>query len=434
MTSCPYERGSNIRSCNNVCVVDDIKHCLSESVKVKNMHSQKFKVISGEGQKLPVKELPCAFYSKRHTPSEVESLLVHPAVCQSIRTFKANAKHNSDRLYAEVVENKNNNVRNVTKYSKTQVFWKSNPNKSIEKKVHTGKTPVIFNEVIESDNKTNNNGTKAFGALISESDTHKNGQSGTCGPSVGEVANCDNHGESDNETHSGDTTSNNGQFVDIEGKQKLLFNIRGSEYDKFINSIIFHDQSRGVMPNQSDAYELWCQQSKVTFGFVPLSDPIMPATSKVSNKVVADPIELHEEVKKQKLPNYLGACIPVESQLNVQAWESLLEGYWDKQLLECIKFGFPLGFNRTCPLRHDVQNHKSAMEFPEHVAKYIEEEQHFGAIIGPFDTAPIANLHYSPFMTRHKPNSENRRVILDLSWPRGESVNAGTEKKWLHGQ
>ena len=68
------------------------------------------------------------------------------------------------------------------------------------------------------------------------------------------------------------------------------------------------------------------------------------------------------------------------------------------------------------------------MEFPEHVANYIEEGQNFGAIIGPFKKAPITNLHYSPFMTRHKPNSDNRRVILDLSWPRGESVNAGVEK------
>ena len=31
-------------------------------------------------------------------------------------------------------------------------------------------------------------------------------------------------------------------------------------------------------------------------------------------------------------------------------------------------------------------------------------------------------------MTRHKPNSNNRRAILDLSWPKGDSVNDGVEK------
>ena len=73
--------------------------------------------------------------------------------------------------------------------------------------------------------------------------------------------------------------------------------------------------------------------------------------------------------------NYLGACVPVPSEMYIHIWESLLEGYWDKQLLECLKFGFPLGFNRTCPLKHDKENHKSAVEFPEHVSKYIEEQK-----------------------------------------------------------
>ena len=106
----------------------------------------------------------------------------------------------------------------------------------------------------------------------------------------------------------------------------------------------------------------------------------------------------------------------------------LLRGYWNQQLLQCLEFGFLLGFSGLCPLKHDKANHKSALEFPLDVSKYIEEEKSFGAIIGPFKEAPIPNLHYSPFMTRHKPNSDTRRVILDLSWPRGESVNAGVEK------
>ena len=159
----------------------------------------------------------------------------------------------------------------------------------------------------------------------------------------------------------------------------------------------------------------------------------MPSRVELSNIAFSDPIQLHNEVKKYDLPNYLGARIPVPSQLNICKWESLLQDYWDQQLLECLKFGFPLGFNRMCPLKHDKENHKSAVLFPEDVNKYIEEERKFGAIIGPFQEQPIENLHYSPFMTRHKSNSENRRVILDLSWPRGESVNAGVDKNGYMG-
>ena len=103
----------------------------------------------------------------------------------------------------------------------------------------------------------------------------------------------------------------------------MLFDIRNSESDKFINSIIFHDQNRLIKSIPCGTYDLWCHQSKVKFGFIPLTDPIMPNTGKVSDRVIADPIKLHEKVKKFNIPNYLGTRIPVKSQMNIQAWESL---------------------------------------------------------------------------------------------------------------
>ena len=99
-----------------------------------------------------------------------------------------------------------------------------------------------------------------------------------------------------------------------------------------------------------------------------------------------------------------------------------------KKLLQLLQFGFPLDFNRCCPLKHEVGNHSSADEFPSDVDAYIEEECKFGALLGPFDLNPIENAHSSPFMTRHKPNSDRRRVIIDLSWPLGASVNSGIDK------
>ena len=43
--------------------------------------------------------------------------------------------------------------------------------------------------------------------------------------------------------------------------------------------------------------------------------------------------------------------------------------------------------------------------------------------MGPFKTPPISSLHCSPMLTRPKAGSTNRRVIMDLSWPHGKSVN-----------
>ena len=64
------------------------------------------------------------------------------------------------------------------------------------------------------------------------------------------------------------------------------------------------------------------------------------------------------------------------------------------------------------------------MEFPGD----IDEETKFDAILGLFKEKPIASGHISPFMTRPKPNSTRRRVIVDLSWPLGASVIAGIDK------
>ena len=47
--------------------------------------------------------------------------------------------------------------------------------------------------------------------------------------------------------------------------------------------------------------------------------------------------------------------------------------------------------------------------------------------MGPFKKLPF-HCHVSPFLTREKPNSDTRRVILDLSFPVGQSVNSGVSK------
>ena len=58
---------------------------------------------------------------------------------------------------------------------------------------------------------------------------------------------------------------------------------------------------------------------------------------------------------------------------------------------------------------------------------YLDEKKDFGAILGPFDEDPIDNIHVSPFLTRDKPGGTHRRVIVDLSFPHGYSVNAGVQ-------
>ena len=90
-----------------------------------------------------------------------------------------------------------------------------------------------------------------------------------------------------------------------------------------------------------------------------------------------------------------------------------------------IRFGFPLDYDREGNLHSQEVNHPSAVDYPEDINTYLAEEIQYDAILGPYDTKPIKNLHISPMMTREKPNAPARRVIIDLSFPQGQSVNAG---------
>ena len=80
------------------------------------------------------------------------------------------------------------------------------------------------------------------------------------------------------------------------------------------------------------------------FGFVPMSDPIMPSSFHTNHTNVSSIVDLHTKVEQFDKPNFLGTRIPVASQLKVQNWELLLKDYWDQQLLQFLQYGFPIFF------------------------------------------------------------------------------------------
>ena len=120
--------------------------------------------------------------------------------------------------------------------------------------------------------------------------------------------------------------------------------------------------------------------------------------------------------------------LKVDTQLHLDEWQKELQGYWDTQLMDLLRFGFPLDFNRVSPLQWEGQNHISAIEHSRDIEAYLAEEKSFNAIVGPFKDHPCPDGHISPFMSREKPDSSNRHVIIDLSWPLGQSVNSGIDK------
>ena len=192
------------------------------------------------------------------------------------------------------------------------------------------------------------------------------------------------------------------------------------------------DQDIIVQAKSCDDYVRCKSQMNKPFGVIPLSPLKIYTGAPTNNPKFPDPLLVHRCVRASGCHNFMGLQIPIHSNLNIPAWRSHLENYWDQQLVDLLEFGFPLDFDRNLDLVSSEVNHASATKFSDHVDEYIKEELSHGAMLGPFHQKPL-QLHVFPFMTREKADSDLRRTIVDLSWPIGQSVNSGIAKDMYLG-
>lgn len=139
-------------------------------------------------------------------------------------------------------------------------------------------------------------------------------------------------------------------------------------------------------------------------------------------------IRIYDIVRATRLPNFLSARIPVLSNLNIPMWRRLF-GSTHPELCDMLEFGWPISYTGDSPPSTEYTNHTSAHLYSDNVSDYIEKEISLGAMLGPFKSIPFVPwTHVSPLMTRPKRGTDARRIITDLSWPRGSSVNTGIIK------
>ena len=138
---------------------------------------------------------------------------------------------------------------------------------------------------------------------------------------------------------------------------------------------------------------------------------------------------------KKGYPNAWGARIPVESNWNIQLFDSLLHNYHDREVITWLKYGWPISRPPNIPDPVPVyENHASAVMHPDSIHKYLQKEMERGAICGPFKEVPFnSKVGVSPLSMRPKRDSQERRIITDLSWPEDNSVNDGIAKDQFMG-
>lgn len=153
-----------------------------------------------------------------------------------------------------------------------------------------------------------------------------------------------------------------------------------------------------------------------------------PQPSTTANQEFPAFANLYNKIKAWGCPNYIGARIPVDSGLNIKAWYQHLRDYHDSDLCDLLQYGWPLGYLKETPPISAPGNHPSAAAHMQHVRKFVCEELKHQALIGPFKSDPFTPwVRYSPIMTRPKRDTDNRRIIVDLSYPHGYAVNDGID-------
>ena len=124
-------------------------------------------------------------------------------------------------------------------------------------------------------------------------------------------------------------------------------------------------------------------------------------------------------------PNHVGARVKLPHVgLKIDRWRYHLVGYEDKEIIQFIEFGFPLGLSSLPDLECSTRNHGSAYQWYGYVDKFVCTEVTEGGMSGPIKKAPWWNTIVSPLMIAHK-KVRDRRTLYDATF--GEkSLNNST--------
>lgn len=142
----------------------------------------------------------------------------------------------------------------------------------------------------------------------------------------------------------------------------------------------------------------------------------------------------HRIVASSGQPNYLSVPLRVPSRLNMKRWRALLLDYPHNIIFDILEFGWRLGYCGEAVPLFALRNHRGTLNFPAAVEAYLTSEDHLGRVAGPFDALPVDDAFFSSLPTSvPKRDSSERRVIVDLSWPCGRSVNDGIPRNSFFG-
>ena len=143
-----------------------------------------------------------------------------------------------------------------------------------------------------------------------------------------------------------------------------------------------------------------------------------------------------EFVRASGMENIQWAQVKWGCKWDIEAMRQMMGQEGDLEVCDLLEYGFPLDIDEEgYEPQITMENHGSAKKFPSKIAEYLKKETEKGRMIGPFYKNPFdCKIAISPLSTREKKCSSDRRIISDMSWPPGNSVNDRLSKDWYRGE
>ena len=111
---------------------------------------------------------------------------------------------------------------------------------------------------------------------------------------------------------------------------------------------------------------------------------------------------------------------------HIERWHYYLSNSPDAVVTQFLQFGWPINYTSSQLPRSTIYNHPSAHRNLQLLRNYVQHELQYHAVIGPFKFNPFSvDCVVSPLQCVPKRDSSIPRVVHDLSFPPGQSVNDG---------
>ena len=122
----------------------------------------------------------------------------------------------------------------------------------------------------------------------------------------------------------------------VKNGDKMCPDVAEDKYDLGLQ-VKMHNKYSLDQRKSDPTYKKWWEQTEDKFGFIPLGPLVMPSSDK-RRHCGSNSIKLYDITRNETTFNFLSAQIQLDSQLNADMWEKLLENYWDQQGYDVINF------------------------------------------------------------------------------------------------